>query len=337
MMTIVAVVLRGGIAPAHVWQPPALAAVSAPTALLLAAAPAGVALFGGEKLLAGAEVDIKGFCLAVGLVATLWSSVGGLAQRRPLPTLGYAAAASAALLLVVLPTGPAAAPVPWLVLSLLACCSAVPVVGLLHPGPGRSSAITAVIFLHGLGSGYAAVVASRGLSAGGGVLVSVIAVLATMLLTLAVRRTTQQERQGQSGEAVLHVLALGVLAAVGLGFAWREVGVTFASLWPALVGIGLGMILFRVLPPRAEPRIPPGDILGRIERAAAWFMRALVRLCGDRLPRYRDQVQRTLVDLWRRRSWAEHIAKLESRLAAWSATSTLLLLVAIAAAILLVS
>lgn len=337
MMTIVAVVLRGGMAPAHIWQPPALSAVSAPTALLLSGAPAGVALIGGDKLVASSDADITGFCLAIALGGALWSTVGGLGQRRPLPTLGYAAAAGASLLLVTLAPGPVAGATPWLVLSLLASCSAVVVIGLLHAGPARNSAITAVVALHGLCSGHAALLAAQGLSAASGFLVSVIAVLASLLLTLAVRRTPERRREGDSAEAALHAFGLVVVAAVGLGYAWSSVGIGFASLWPAPVGISLGLMLFRFLPPREEPRIAPGDVLGPIERAGAWSSAALAPLWAERLPRYRDRAQQRLIGLWHGQAWAERITRLEPRLGVWSATAVLLLLVAITGTILLVS
>jgi len=337
MLIILAIVLRGGIAPAHVWLPPALPGVSVPTALLLAGVPAGTALIGGQKLLAGAGTETGGFALGIALVAALWSAVGGAAQRGALPTLAYATAASAALLLVALPLGSTAGASPWLVLSVLACCAATVIVGVLHGGPARSSAIVAILAIHGLAAGQAALLAAERLSSAGGFLASLVAVLATLLLTLAVRRTPEHRREGDSAEAAIHALALAALAAFGLGFAWATDGIAFASLWPAPVGISLGLVLFRMLPERETPRIPPGDILGPAAAAGSRAIGLLARFCTSHLPRYRDRAQRTLIGLWHGEHWADRIARLESRLGAWSATSLLMLLIAIAGSLLLAS
>jgi len=337
MLIICAIVLRGGIAPAHVWLPPALPGVSVPTALLLAGIPAGVALVGGQKLLAGAGTETGGFALSIGLAAALWSAIAGGAQRGALPTLAYATSASAALLLVALPLGTTAGSSPWLVLSLLACCSAAVIVGVLHQGPARSGAIVAILAVHGLAAGQAALLAAQRLSATGAFLASLIAVLSSLLLTLAVCRTPEHPRQGDSGEAAVHALALAALAALGLGYAWASDGIAFASLWPAPIGISLGLILFRLLPERETPRIPPGDILMPAAAAGGRMVRLLGRLCTRHLPRYRDRAQRAVVSLWRGERWAERIARLEARLGAWPATSVLMLLIAIVAALLLAS
>jgi NADH:ubiquinone oxidoreductase subunit 2 (subunit N) len=335
MLIILAIVLRGGIAPAHVWLPPALPGVSVPTALLLAGVPAGTALIGGQKLLAGAGTETGDFALVIALTAALWSAVGGSAQRAALPTLAYATAASAALLLVALPLGSTAGSSPWLVLSLLACCAATVIVGILHAGPARSSVVVAILTIHGLAAGQAALLAAERLTSVGAFLASLIAVLATLLLTLAVRRTPEHRREDDSGEAAIHALALAALAAFGLGFAWATDGMAFASLWPAPIAISLGLVLFRVLPEREEPRIPPGDILVPAAAAGGRAVRLVAHLCTRSLPRYRDRAQRALIALWNGERWADRIARLESRLGAWSATSLLMLLVAIAGALLL--
>jgi hypothetical protein len=335
MLIILAIVLRGGIAPAHVWLPPALPGVSVPTALLLAGVPAGTALIGGQKLLAGAGTETGDFALVIALAAALWAAVGGSAQRRALPTLGYASAASAALLLVALPLGSTAGSSPWLVLSLLACCAATVIVGVLHAGPARSSVIVAILAVHGLAAGQAAQLAAERLTSVGAFLASLIAVLATLLLTLALRRTPEHRREGDSGEAATHALALAALAAFGLVYAWATDGIAFASLWPAPVAISLGLVVFRLLPEREKPRIPPGDILVPAAAAGGRAVRLVARLCTGSLPRYRDRVQRALIALWNGERWADRIARIESRLSAWSATSLLMLLVAIVGALLL--
>jgi hypothetical protein len=64
-------------------------------------------------------------------------------------------------------------------------------------------------------------------------------------------------------------------------------------------------------------------------------VRLVARLCTGSLPRYRDRVQRALIALWNGERWADRIARIESRLSAWSATSLLMLLVAIVGALLL--
>ncbi len=337
MLIICAIVLRGGIAPAHVWLPPALPGVSVPTALLLAGVPAGAALIGGQKLLAGSNTETGGFALIIGLAAAVWSVIGGCAQRDALPTLAYATAASAALLLVALPLGTTAGSSSWLVLSLLTCCAATVIIGVLHAGPARSAAIVAILAMHGLATGQAALLAAQHLTTAGAFIASLIALFATLLLTLAVRRTPGHQRQGDSAEAAIHALTLASLAAFGLGFAWATDGIGFASLWPAPVGISLGLVLFRLLPQRETPRIPPGDLLVPAAAAGSRAARALARLCTRQLPRYRDRAQRALVSLWRGERWAERIARLEARLGAWPATSILMLLIAIAAALLLAS
>ena len=340
MLVGLALLLRSGMPPAHGWLPAALSGASAPTAILLAGVPAGAAFIGGRQLLhpAGAVVgpDIAAIILVLGLAGGLWSAFAAVRASGPRRTLGYAVAMTAALLLATTPAIADTTVSAWTVVSLAACCAAVPVIGLQHGGRARSASITLVLAGHGLAAAHAAVLATADRPAAIGFLTALVAGSSTMLLTMALRRTVERKPGPDSAEAAAVALALGGLAVAGLWFLWRAGGAGFDSFWPAPAGITLGL-----LPVRARNR-PAGA--GRLQRTresivatARGAAPALREFCLGRLPRERDRLQAVVTALWRGDAWAERLARLELMLRQWPATGLLMLLVAIAAAALLAS
>jgi hypothetical protein len=222
VLAAIALLLRAGVPPAHGWLPPALSAATRPTAVLLAAVPAGAAWQGGIKLLPTGAPDAAGVCLLLGLLGAVWATVAGLLQARERATLGYAVAATSALLLLALPAGEGAgAQLPWLVLCMLAACAAVPLLALQAAGWLRDVVVALLLLAHGLAAGHAAVHAGTVLPAGIDLLPSLVAVMASLLLTVAVLRTEpwaavagllQARERATLGYAVAATSALLLLA-----------------------------------------------------------------------------------------------------------------------------
>jgi NADH:ubiquinone oxidoreductase subunit 2 (subunit N) len=335
-----ALLLRSGMPPAHAWLPAALSGASAPAAVLLAGIPAGAAFIGGRQLLhpAGAAIgtEISAAILGLGLAGALWSAFAAVRASGPRRTLGYAAAMTAALLLVATPAIADTTVSTWAVVSLAACCAAVPVIGLQHDGWARNASITLVLAGHGLAAAHAAVLATAGRPPAIGFLTALVAGSSTMLLAMALRRTGEREPGPDSVEAAAVALALGGLSAAGLWFLWRAGGAGFDSFWPAPAGITLGLLLVR-----ARSRAAGWGRLQRtrerIVAAGRGTAPALRTFCLGRLPRERDRLQAAVIALWRGDAWADRIARLELMLRQWPATGLLMLLVAIAAAALLAS
>ncbi len=336
LLGLVALALRGCVPPAHAWLPPALAAVGTPVALLLVAVPPGMALFGALKLLPGGAREIAVVCAVLGLVGAAWVTVAGLAQRQARPTLGYALAASAALLLTSFPAGGGPdGELAWLTLALLASCAALPLVALQHAGWSRDISIALMLLVHGMAGGHAAAHAATALPGWPGMLIPAVAVAASMLLTLAARRTNAVDRDDASIETTRLAFAPILLGGIGLALAWLASWPGFASAWTAPVGITLGLTIFRLLPAGKVPRIPAGDLLVLLERLAAAPLGWLGALCLRHLPRGRDRAVEALLGLWDGAAWSRRIQRLDLRLRAWPATSLLMLLVAFTAALLL--
>lgn len=336
LLGLVALALRGGVPPAHAWLPPALAAVGTPVALLLVAVPPGMALFGALKLLPGGAREIAVVCALLGLVGAAWATVAGLAQRQGRPTLAYALAASAALLVMAIPAG--AGPdseLAWLGLALLSACAALPLVALQHAGWSRDIAIALVLLMHGMAGGHAAAHSASALPMWAGLLAPAAALTATLLLTLAARRTAPVARDDASIETTRLAFMLILLAGIGLGLAWRARWPGFASAWSAPVGITLGLLIYRLLPAGTAPRIPPGDLLVPVERLVATPLGWLGALCLHHLPRARDRATAALLGQWDGAAWSRRIQQLDVRLRAWPVTSLMVLVVALAAALLL--
>lgn len=337
LLGLVALALRGCVPPAHAWLPPALAVVGTPVALLLVAVPPGMALFGALKLLPDGAGEIAVVCALLGLGGAAWVTVAGLAQRQARPTLAYALAASAALLLISFPAGSGpAGELAWLGLSLLATCSALLLVGLQHAGWSRDIAVALTLLVHGMAGGHAAAHAATALPAWAGLLVPAVAVTASLLLTLAARRMEVVARGDASIETTRLAFVPILLGCAGLGLAWLASWPGFASAWTAPVGITLGLVVFRLLPAGTVWRIPPGDLLGPVERLVRVPLEALAVLFLRHLPRARDRMEAVLLGLWDGAAWSRRIQRLDLRLRAWPATSLLMLLVACGAALLLV-
>jgi len=335
LLGLVALALRGCVPPAHAWLPPALAAVGTPATPLLVAVPPGMALFGALKLLPEGTREIAVTCALLGFGGAAWVTVVGVAQRRARPTLAYGLAASAALLLMSFPAGSGPGDeLAWLGLALLATCAALPLVALQRAGWSRDVAIALTLLAHGMAGGHAAAHAATALPVWAGALAPAAAVAASLLVTLAARRTPAAARHDTSIETTRLAFAPILLGCTGLGLAWLARWPGFASAWTAPVGITLGLVIFRLVPAGTVARIPPGDLLGPVERLVAAPLGWLGALCLRRLPRARDQAAATLLGLWDGAAWSRRIQRLDLRLRAWSATSLLLLAVAIAAALL---
>jgi hypothetical protein len=335
LLGIAALVLRGGIPPAHAWLPPALAVVSVPTAMLLVSVPTAAALFGALKVLPGGAPQFGLTCLVLGLAGAAWATIAGLGQGQARPTLGYALAATAALLLMALPAGTGeGGQLAWLVLALLASCATLPLVAVQAAGWMRDSTIVTVLLVHGFAGGHTAVHASQALPAWGEVTAPLAALAATLLLTVACRRSVARAVEHVS-MAISRLAFLPVLlACAGLGIAWAARTPEFASTWIAPVGVTLGLVVFRFTP-RQRAHIPPGDLLVPAERAIVFVLRWLRLLFVRYLPRLRDATQASLWRLWDGQAWSQRMRRLDIKLRAWPATGVMMLAVALGAAVLL--
>lgn len=338
LLGLAALMLRSGMPPAHAWLPPALAAVGAPAAVLVVAVPTGAALIGVLKILPAGATQVGMLCLALGLAGAIWAVIAGLAQSHARATLGYALAATAASLLIALPAGAGAdGQLAWLGVALLASCAVVPLLALLHSGRARAAAILVALAVHGLAGGHAALHAASALPIQAGPLAPLAALVATALLTVAVRRTAALARDDASVAATRLAFAPVLVACVGLGLGWSAGLPQFAAVWVAPAGVVLGWVLFQLLPQWSRPRIPPGDVLGPVEALAGLLLRVLRVLCMRHLPRFRDRIAAGVFGLWNGAAWSRRIQWLDLGLRAWPATGLMMLLVALGAAWLLVA
>lgn len=330
---LLALVLRGGIPPAHGWLPALLVAVSPATAVL-AVAPVAAALFGTMKLLPdGAPVLAVG-CLALSLAGAAWSLFAGLCQASARATLAYALAATAALLLLALPAGRGeGAQLAWLALALFGAAAGLPLVALQCAGWKRDLAVSAALLAHGLAGGHAAVHAASMLPAGAGLLGLLVAVAATLLLTLAARRSKPLSSADHATEAGYLAFAPVIFSAVGTGAAWGASWPGLGAAAAAPVGITAGLVAYRLLP--ASARMEPGDLLLAVERASASALRGGRVLCVNGLGGARDRLEARLLAMWDGRRWSERVRWLDLRLRAWPATCLFMLTLALFAALLL--
>jgi hypothetical protein len=336
LMALAALALRGAIPPGHVWLPVAMGSVSTPSAVLLAAVPTGAALVGGLKLLPDGAPEVAMLCLLLGLAGAAWAAFVGLLQADSRSTLGYAVAATAALLLVAFPAGPGPeGQLPWLGLALLAACAVLPLIALLHAGWGRDLAIVFMLLIHGLAAGHAAVHAGTALPLLPAFFAPLAALAATLVLTVAACRTPAVTVDDGSVEATRLAYTPVTLAAVGLWFAWTASSPGFASFWTAPLGITLGLLAYRWLPARTRPAVPPGDLLGPVERLVSLLLRVSRVLSLRYLPRVRDRIAAALVGLWNGAAWSRRLHELDIRLRSWPATSIMMLMVALGAAYLM--
>ena len=335
VLGLIAVILRGGIPPAHGWLPPALMAASTAGAMLLAALPAA-AFFGVLKLLPTGAPQMGVACALLGVAGAAWAAVAGLAQTDARATLGYAVAATAALLLAALPAGAGpAGQLAWLTLALLACCAALPLVALQHAGWPRDLAIAAAVLVHGLAGGHVLVHAVQVLPLGVAALLPLTAIAATFLLTLTVRRTPAVARDEASIEEIRLAFAPLILAGIGLGFAWAARPPLFPSSWILPIGVTLALVIFRLGPARTQPAIPPGDLLVLVERTVGYVLRWLQVLCFRYLPRIVRRIETRVLSLWDGDAWSRRVHRLDIRLRTWPATSLMMILFALSAAFLL--
>jgi hypothetical protein len=276
-------------------------------------------------------------CLLSGSAAPGGDVRGRAPGPRRAATLGYAVAATAALLLLALPAGVGAgAQHGWLGLALLellrgACCLAPCSRGLAarrgsrrhrdpaRPGgrPGRCMRRAACRAWAGLG-----------LRAAGGI-------AATVLLTLATRRTRPWTgRRSARRPSALHSPAHAPRRdRPRPGLAGARLPGSMASLWVAPVGITLGLVLFALARRRATGH-PPGDLLGPVGAGHRAGCCAGAGACL-RFAAVRDRVEAGCSGLVGRRGLVGSDAALDLRLRSWPTTSVLMLLVALGAAYLL--
>lgn len=335
LLGLLALLLRGGVPPAHVWLPPALACVTTPTAVLLVAAPAA-ALFGALKLLPDGSPEIGMLCVLVGVAGAAWATVAGLVQTQARTTLGYALAATTAVLLMAVPAGAGeGGQLAWLGLALLAACAALPLVALQNPGWLRDAAISVALVVHGFAGGHVALHATSGLPLAAWLLAPLAALAATLLLTVTARRTPPAAPDDATVAPSQLAFAPLLLAWAGLALAWAAKPPELASAWSAPVAIAAGLIFVWAMPRRAQPGMPPGDLLGPVEQLLSypvgWFRGAFLR----RLPSARDRLQTRTLDLWDPAAWSRRIERLDLKLRAWPATGVMMVLVALGAAFLL--
>ena len=334
LMGLLALIMRGGVPPAHAWLPRALLAVSPATAVLLAAVPGGAALYGVLKLLPDGAPALALACLVIALAGAAWALLAGLMQQGSRATLGYAMAATSAMLLLALPAGAGeGAKLAWLGLALLAAGAAVPLIALQRPGWSRDFCLGAAVLIHGLAGGHAAVHAASMLSSLAMLLPPLVAIAATSLLTLAARRTESLAEGDEAEQTTELAFMVVILAGAGLVLAWLQQPPGFASLWPAPVAISLGLLLFRFLPvPR---RLQPGDLLLPVERGLGLALRHARVFCRRKLARMRTHIEAGALALWDGDAWSARMQWLDLRLRAWPMTSALMLLAAIAMAFLM--
>lgn len=337
LLVLAALGLRSGVPPAHGWLPSALAGVSSGTALLLVTVPLGAALAGALKLLPEGAPTWAPACALAALAGAAWAVAAGLAQAAPRAVLGYAVAATAALLFTAWPAGAGTGgELGWLGLALLGSCGALTLVALQPAGWLRDGSIAALLVVHGLAGGHVAMHAASHLPAWATPAVGLVALAATLLLTVAARRTAVHAGAAADEPPTrLALLPLG-MAVAGLGLAWLARPPVFASAWVAPLAITLGLSYVRVRPKPSTPRIPPGDLFILLERAGGRVLQALAGGCTHALPRAVAQVTARLLSLWDGGAWSRRIHSLDLRLRAWPATGLLMLLVALGAAALLV-
>lgn len=333
-LAAVALLLRAGVPPAHGWLPQLLQVASAPAAVLLATVPAGAAWLGGAKVLPPAGGGMAMLCLAMGLAGAAWAVVAGVAQREERATLGYAVAASSALLLIALPAGAAGVTsLPWLVLALLSACAAQPLLRFLAPGWLHDLAVALLLLAHGLAAGQVAVEAGGRLPGGVALLAGFAAVLATALLTLAVRRIAAMAVPSERSTGLVFTPLL--LAVAGVGMAWWLSPPGFSSVWTAPVGITLGLLGHSLTRERLAARIAAGDVFEPVEGLAGQVVHGLGALCQQQVARLRDWSQAVLLGLWDGPAWSRRMQRLDIHLRSWPATSLMMLAVALGAAYLL--
>lgn len=334
MIAVIALALRAAVPPAHGWLPQLFQVASAPSAVLLATVPAGAAWLGGSKLLPSAGPGTVLLCLVLGLIGAAWAVVAGVAQREERATLGYAVAASSALLLIALPAGAAgSAPLPWLVLAVLSGCAAQPLLRFLAPGRLHDLAVVLLLLAYSLAAGQLAVQAGEYLPAGLALLPGLAAVFATLMLTLAVRRVVVATAAPETSTGLVFTPA--ALACAGVGMAWWISLPGFAALWIAPVGITLGLLAHRLTRERLAPLIAAGDVFEPVEGLAGRLVHGLGALCQQQVARLRDRGQAVLLGLWDGPAWSRRMQRLDLRLRSWPATSLMMLAVALGAAYLL--
>lgn len=334
-MIVLAVILSGALPPAHVWLAPALVRASAPTSVLLAGATPGVALTGGFKLLAGADAGLAPVCLVVALAGTGWSAWAASGLRSATATLACATAATASLLLLTLTAPGAMAPAPWMTLSLLAACAALALLRAQRPGLARSTGMIAVVLLYAIAAGELALHTASALPRIGVIPASAGAVLATLLVTLTAYRIAALPVLSIAPRATWFTLLLAALAAAGIAVAWLSGANDPAMVWPATIGIGLGLLLPRVLRPPGRRATAAGKPRRRAGGALLATSRAVKQFTEQRLPRFRDQLRDDLVSQWDGETWVARIARLEALLGRWPTTALGMLFVAIAIGLLL--
>ncbi len=337
VLLVIALMLRGGMAPAHVWLPVAFKSLRSGALVLVATVPAATALYAALRLLPGAVTDLAPMFLVLGLVGTVWVSIAGLAQAHYRAILGYAVAATAAVLLLALPmTVDSGAYLAALGLTLLTSAAAALLVVGLPPGHSRRFLSSLVLVLHALAIGQIAWQAPAVLPELAVWLVPLVGLMASALFSYGVFSGLQYRRGEPRAEVVGPTWVLVLAATFGLGMGVLDHGWMMPALLNVPLGLGLGFVLSRLLAGDRSALLPPGDLLAPIEQGVNWLLRQGRVLCMRRLPVLRDRFEATLAGMWRGEFWSRQVESIDTRLRIWTATSVLMLVVAVTAAFLLV-
>jgi hypothetical protein len=220
-------------------------------------------------------------------------------------------------------------------LSLLAACAALAVFRLQRPGLARSAGMICVVLLFAVAAAALALYATATLPALGRIPASAVAVLAAMLVTLTARRIAAVPVLSEAPGAMWFSLLLAVLAAVGFIVAWLSGADDALISLPATIGIGLGLLLARVLRASRPSDVAAAKHGGRKSRALPAASQAVMQFFDERLPRFRDRLLEGLVSLWHGEIWVSRVARLEALLGRWPTTALGVLFVAIAVGLLL--
>jgi hypothetical protein len=337
VLLVIALMLRGGMAPAHVWLPVAFKSLRSGALVLVATVPAATALYAAVRMLPGAVTDLAPMFLVLGLVGTVWVSIAGLAQAHYRAILGYAVAATAAVLLLALPmTVDSGAYLAAVGLTLLTSAAAALLVVGLAPGHTRRLLSGLVLVLHALAIGQVAWHAPAVLPGLAVWLVPLVGLMATALFSYGVFSGLQYRRGDPRTEVVWSSWVLVLAATIGLGMGLLHKDWMAPALVNAPAGIGLGFVLYRLLAGDRSALLPPGDLLAPIERIVNWLLRLGRVVCMRRLPILRDRCEAILAGMWRGEFWSRQVESIDTRLRIWTATSILMLVVAVTAAFLLV-
>jgi len=297
--------LKIGLVPLHVWMPLTYAAAPIPVAAVLSGAAVNAGVIGLIRFLpfdAGLQ-DWGGALVAAGLISAFAGAAIGITQANPRTVLAYSSVSQMGLIAAVLgmglAIGNAGAPNAaafyavhhalakgglFLAVGLAALTNAGRLWPVLLPAAGVALAL-AGLPLTGGALAKLAIKASLGEGLAG-TLATLSAITSTLLMLHFVHcltRSGHTASQRMPPQLVICWLAVAfasiavpwALYPAALGASLRDAlapGTIWEALWPLLVGAVLA-IAFKQ---RAQelPRVPEGDVLAVVERAAPALRRA---------------------------------------------------------------